>query len=182
MISTNAALVVIIPIFILQISQIKLPQKLALAALLCLSIFMVLISAIRMTGYAHHYGLVDLTWSWFWLHIESCVAIIMASISAFSPLFFINRDRVKRAHEKKDRKQVRSPLDEERILENNKGPARAGWVEMGRGDLIAVPLATLTRIHRFLYDDASLTEGIETIQSASHSADEETHSTSYLAS
>ena len=152
----------------------KLPQKLGLAALLCVSIFMVLISAIRMTGYAHDYGLIGLAWSWFWMHTDSCVAIIMASISAFSPFFFINRDRVKKANEKKDRKKVPSPLDQERVLQKNKSPKRAGWVEMGRGGLPAAPLATLTRIHRFLYDDARLTEGIETIQSASHSADEET--------
>lgn len=148
----------------------KLPQKLGLAALLCLSIFMVLVSAIRMTGYTHHYGLIDLTWSWFWMHIESCVAIVMASISAFSPFFFINWDRAKKANEKKDRTQVPSPLNQEMALQNNKSPIRAGWAEMGR----EAPLATLTQIHRFLYEDACLTEGIETIQSASHSADEET--------
>lgn len=109
-----------------------LPQNFGLAALLCLSIFMALISAIRMAGYLH-YGLVDLTWCWFCMHIESCVAIIMASISAFSPFFFINRDRVKKADEKKNRKQVPSPLDQERVLQNNKSPSRAGCGEMAHG-------------------------------------------------
>ena len=150
----------------------KFTQKLGLAALLCLSIFVVLISAIRMTGYAHHYGLIDPTWAWFWMHIESCVAIIISSISAFSSFFFINRDRVKKADGKKKSK-VPLLLDQERVLQNNKSLDRAGWRDMGREGLPAVPLATLTRIHRFLYDDASLMEWTETMHSTGHSADEE---------
>lgn len=153
----------------------KFTQKLGLAALLCLSIFMVLISAIRMTGYAHHHGLIDPTWTWFWMYIESCVAIIIASISAFSPLFFINRDRVKKADEK-EKSKLPLPLDQERVLHNNKSFDRAGWRNMGREGLPAVPLATLTRIHRFLYDDARLMEWTETMHSTSHSVDEESQS------
>ena len=148
----------------------KFTQKLGLAALLCLSIFMVLISAIRMTGYAHHHGLIDVTWSWLWIHIEACVAIIMASISAFSPFIFINRKHVKKADE------VPSPLDQERVLENSKSPNRTGCGEMGREGLPAAPLATLTRIHRFLYEDARLTEVTQTMQSTSCSGDEESQS------
>lgn len=154
----------------------KFTQKLGLAALLCLSIFMVLISAIRISGYVHHHGLIDPTWSWFWMHIESCVAIIMASISAFSPFFFINRDRVKPADEKKEKSTVFLPLDQEQVLQNNKSLDRVGWRDMGREGLPAAPLATLTRIHRFLYDDARLMEWTETMQSTSHSADEESQS------
>lgn len=157
-------------------SKMKFTQKLGLAALLCLSIFMVLISAIRMTGYAHHHGLIDVTWSWLCIHIEACVAIIMASISAFSPFIFINRNHVKKADVKKARNQVPSPLDQERVLENSKSPNRAGCGEMGREGLPAAPLATLTRIHRFLYEDARLTEVTQTMQSTSCSGDEESQS------
>lgn len=171
-ISTKAVLVVIIPILILRISQMKFTQKLGLATLLCLSIFMVLISAIRMTGYAHHHSQLDPTWTWFWMYIESCVAIIIASISAFSPFFFINRDRVKKADEK-EKGKFPLPLDQERVLHNNKSLDRAGWRNMDREGLPAVPLATLTRIHRFLYDDARLMEWTETMHSKSHWVDEE---------
>lgn len=153
----------------------RLTQKLGLAALLCLSISMVLISAFRMTGYAHHHGLIDITWSLLWVHIESCVAIIMASISAFRLFFFTNRDHVKKADEMK-RNQFPSPPDQEGDFQNNKSPNRAGWGDMGRESLPAAPLATLTRIHRFLYGDARLTEGTETIQSTCHSADAESRS------
>lgn len=49
---------------------------------------MFLISAIRMTGYTNRPGLTDHTRSYFWMYLESCVAVIMASISALDPLFF----------------------------------------------------------------------------------------------
>lgn len=173
LISTKAALVVIIPVLILRISQMKLTQKLGLAALLCLSVFTVLICAIRIAGSAHRHDHLDSTWSWFWMHIESCVATIMVSISAFSPFLFINRDRMKKADEKKQQSKVPSPLNQERVLQNNKSLGRSGWGNMGREGLPAPPLATLTRIHRFIYDDSRLTEGTETIESINHSADEE---------
>lgn len=41
-----------------------------------------------MTGYTNRPGLTDHTRSYFWMYLESCVAVIMASISALDPLFF----------------------------------------------------------------------------------------------
>ena len=148
----------------------RLTQKLRLAALLCLSIVMVVISAIRMTACAHHSGLTDATWSYFWMYLESCAAITMASISAIRPLF-VNRGRVIKADEK-EKNKFPPPFDQERLLQNNKGVNRVGWEDMGREGLPTAPLASLTRIHRFLYNDGRLTEGTTSLQSMSHSADE----------
>lgn len=152
----------------------RLAQKIGLAGLLCLSIVMVLISAIRMTAYANHPGLIDITWTYFWMCLESCVAIIMASISVIGP-FFVNKGRVKKANDK-EKNQVPLTLDQEWLKQKSKGPNQVRWEEKDRELLLAAPLASLIRMHKFLYDDAPLTEGTETVQSTSHSADKERQS------
>lgn len=163
LLSTKTVLVVIIPVLILRRSQMKPIQKLGLAAFLCLSIFTFLISAIRKTGPAHRHGQLDPTWSWFLMHIESCVATSIASISALSPFF--NRDRMNKAKEKKGKSKVPLAFHQERGLQNNKIVDRSGWGNVGLEGFPAAPLATLTRIHRFIYHDARFMEGNETIES-----------------
>lgn len=98
---TKTVLVVIIPVLILRISQMKPTQKLGLATFLCLFIFTFLICAIRIAGSTHRHSQLDVTWDWFLIHIEACVATIMASVSAFSPFFFGNHDNMNKAEEKK---------------------------------------------------------------------------------
>lgn len=93
-------MVIIIPILILRKSLMKLSQKIELAALLCLSIVMFILAIDRMTGYADHPGVMDPAWSAFWIYVESCVAIIMASVRAVRP-FFVNRGRGKKPMRRK---------------------------------------------------------------------------------
>lgn len=174
--STKTVLVVIIPVLILRTSHMKPTQKLGLATFLCLSIFTILICIIRMTGSAHRHGQLDPTWDWFLLHIEACVATIMASVSAFSPFFFGNRDNMNKAEGKKGKSKEPLALNQELGLQNNKILDRPGWGDVGRESFPAAPLATLTRIHRFLYEDASLTEGTEIIQSIDYSVNGESRS------
>lgn len=142
----------------------KLSQKIGLAALLCLSIVMVILAIVRMTGYADHPGVMDPAWSAFWIYVESCVAIIMASVSAVRPLF-VNRGRGKEVDEEKNR--VPLPMNDKRLFKRSEKPDRLGWEEMGREGQTGASLATLTRIHRFLYDDAHLAQESEPGQSQS---------------
>ena len=66
-------------------------RKLALGAVLCLSIFMIIIAAIRFglceiptrTGAS----IPDTTWLFFWQAMEACTAIIMVSLTAFRSLY-----------------------------------------------------------------------------------------------
>lgn len=125
-----------------------------------------------MTGYAHSDGLTDLTWSYFWLYLESCVAIIMASISALGPFFF-NSSGPRDKADQKEKNKDSSHLDQEQVLQKNKNHNRAGTVETGRKGLPVAHLATLTQFHRFLYDDTRLTEGTETTPSTNNSTDDE---------
>ncbi|MCJ1349294.1 hypothetical protein MMC31_007530 [Peltigera leucophlebia] len=109
----NTHPVIIIPILILRTSLMRLSQKIGLAALLCLSIVMVILAIVRMTAYADPPRIIDLTWSAFWIHVESCVAVIMASVSAIRPLF-VNWGRQKEVDEERNR--VPLPLDKKRNL------------------------------------------------------------------
>lgn len=154
----------------------KPTQKLGLATFLCLSIFTILICTIRITGSDNRHGHLDPTWDWFLLHIEACVATIMASVSAFSPFFFGNRDNMNKAEEKKGKNKEPLALNQELGLQNNKILDRPGWGDVGREGSPTAPLATLTRIHRFLYGDDSLMEGTEVIESINDSVNGESRS------
>lgn len=175
----NTHLVIIIPILILRKSLMKLCQKIGLAALLCLSIVMVILAIVRMTAYADHPRVMDLVWSAFWIHVEACVAVLMASISVALPLF-VNRGREKGVDEEKN--PVPLPLDGKRHLNKNKNPDRMGWEDMGREGQTGASLATLAQIHRFIYDDVHLAQESEPVQSRSLSIDEESQLRDHVSS
>ena len=61
-------------------------QKIGVCIFLCLSIVMIAIAIIRITG-SDSPILVDNTWISFWLYLEACTAIIMGSMTAFRSLF-----------------------------------------------------------------------------------------------
>lgn len=86
--------------------------------------------------------------------------------------YFVNGGRVRKAHEKREKNQVPLSLDQERLLKKNKGLNQVGWEARGREALPAAPLASLVRMHKFLYGNARLTEGTTTMQSTSRSGDE----------
>ncbi|KAK7992598.1 hypothetical protein PG988_001392 [Apiospora saccharicola] len=78
---TDAA-IVSIPILVLRKSQMALLTKLGLAVFLCLSLFMLACSIIRAAGMYYH-GTLDTPWGVFWCHAEACIAVLMASITAY---------------------------------------------------------------------------------------------------
>lgn len=148
----------------------KFSQKIGLAALFGLSIVMIILAIVRMTAYANHPRIIDLTLSAFWIHVEFCVAVIMASVSAICPLF-VNWGREKEVDEEKT--PVPLPLDKKRHLKRSEKPDNVGWEEIGREDQTGTSLATLAQIHRFLYGDAYLAQQSESVQSQSFSTEEE---------
>lgn len=66
-------------------------QKIGVYIFLCLSIVMIAIAIIRISGYISdtHSDIIciDITWVSFWLYLEACTAIIMGSMTAFRSLF-----------------------------------------------------------------------------------------------
>lgn len=64
----------------------RIQQKTGLGIFLCLSIAMVVTSIIRVSGYIYR-GTIDNTWLFFWALMESDVAVIMISLTAFRSIF-----------------------------------------------------------------------------------------------
>lgn len=78
---------IFIPAILLWRVHTPLYKRLALAGVLCLSVFMIGISIIKLTTADLSNGEVDTPWNIFWLQAEACFAVIMVSISAFRSLF-----------------------------------------------------------------------------------------------
>ena len=64
----------------------KTGQKVDIGAFLCLSVAMVIVACIRFSS-IHARGSSILTWEYFWLEIEACVAVCMVSLTAFRSVF-----------------------------------------------------------------------------------------------
>ena len=62
------------------------PPEIGIGAFLCLSIFMIVIACIRISGYKV-YGSDGYTWQAFWMECAACVAVIMVSFTAFRSVF-----------------------------------------------------------------------------------------------
>jgi len=75
------------PIAILWQIHIDILQKAGMGLWLCLSIVMVVIAIVRISGIKLAGGSVDIVWLVFWQQQESSVAVIMVSMSAFRSLF-----------------------------------------------------------------------------------------------
>jgi hypothetical protein len=95
--SNNIVLVISLPVLLLWRVQIRLLRKFALAAILCLGIFMIIIAIIKVSTGTLADGQVDSPWVLFWFHVEASVAVIVVSISAFRAIFV----RSGNAHQRK---------------------------------------------------------------------------------
>ena len=80
-----------VPVLLLWNVQITVRRKLILGAILCLSIFMILIAIIRVSTGKNSNGQVDSAWVIFWLQAEASVAIVVVSMSAFRALFIAHK-------------------------------------------------------------------------------------------
>ncbi|KAF2878556.1 hypothetical protein BDV95DRAFT_25254 [Massariosphaeria phaeospora] len=88
------ALIVTIPLLVLRSSLMPTSQKISVAALLCLSIFMIIVATIRVTGPKAKVNFtsrkdynVTQTWILYLSQIEACTAVIMASVIAIRSVF-----------------------------------------------------------------------------------------------
>lgn len=81
--------VLIIPISIIWRVRIKTRQKIGIAAFLCLSICMIVIAVIRVSG-VHYESKFDITWIGLWQQVQSCVAVVMLSLTAIRSIYVSN--------------------------------------------------------------------------------------------
>lgn len=103
----------------------KFTQKLGLCIFLCLSLFMVLISIVRIIGYDTYRNRIDPTW---YIFLQCLEASIIASISAFRPLF-ARGEGLRNTDEKKNEGRLLPPLIKEWLLRKSKTVC---MVRMGR--------------------------------------------------
>ena len=88
--------VISLPVSLLWNARIKTRQKYGLLVSLCLSIFMIVVSSIRATTTPGPNVRQDVPFELFLLLLEGCVAVLMASVSAFHPLFAAEGSRASR--------------------------------------------------------------------------------------
>ncbi|KAL8750839.1 MAG: hypothetical protein Q9199_006822 [Rusavskia elegans] len=86
-------LVISIPIALLWRVRIDLRRKLALGAMLCLSVFTIITVIVKVGGGNTNDGQIDSSWVIFWLQMEAAVAVMVASIIAYRALFVVERSR-----------------------------------------------------------------------------------------
>lgn len=102
-------------------------QKLGLGIFLCLSVMMMMIAIIRISGYRYNgiglSGSIDTTWAFFCLYLEACVAVIMASITAFRSLFIRGGSRTI------ERNKTQNPIHAIR-QQISRRAVRPGWDEV----------------------------------------------------
>lgn len=136
--------VITIPILILRKSQMKLKQKLAVAVFLSLSVVMVMASITRYAGYQLHDDSIDATRIICWVYLEACIAIIMASTTAFRTLLVRggpDPGGIKERHKVHNLYLIRKHLSRR----------TTDWEIRDREDLPRIPSATLTGMDSFIY-------------------------------
>ncbi|KAF2197974.1 hypothetical protein GQ43DRAFT_494580 [Delitschia confertaspora ATCC 74209] len=142
--SLTDLLIVSIPILILRRTRLKLRQRVAVGAFLCLSICMVIISIIRSSKIYGPPGVpIDTTWVIFWVHIEASSAVVMVSLTAFRTIFNQKKE------ERDRRERLKRPSNSWRKLASfrRKKPETTQATD---NVLPSVPRATLTGLRTFI--------------------------------
>lgn len=119
-------------------------QKIILGITLCLSIVMIFTAIIRISAVRIGKEGTDLVWEWFWEVVENCLAVAMASISAFR-FVFVGKDA-----------QLKPPRNKpwyvhRKNLRNTRN--RRNWMDIeseGTEKLPEIPRATMTGMRTFI--------------------------------
>ena len=136
-------LVIAIPVSLLWRVKIRPGQKIVLAALLCLSICMIICAVTRVSGVRTHGNNIDVEWETFWQYVESCIAIMMVSFTAFRSLF---KQQAIKARERRMR-----PLDSIRKKLWYRGKSGSDRRALRTSNLPTVPSPTLTGMRTFIH-------------------------------
>ena len=138
----NSDIVVAIPIKLVWKVQIAPRQKIGLGIFLCLNISMVIIACVRGFGVQAD-PVWDIPWTIFWLQMEACVAVSMASLTAFRSIFLAGTSR----SEPRRARHWYLPTYEKIISRKNKSKEGRILVE---NPLPEIPSATLSGIRTYI--------------------------------
>ena len=122
--------------------QIKPRQKIGLGIFLCLNVSMAAVACVRGAGIRSDPKW-DTPWTIFWLQMEACIAVSMASLTAFRSLFFAGAN----GSEARKAKSWYSPAYEKIMSRKNKSRENR---ESGEAQLPDIPTATLKGMRTFI--------------------------------
>lgn len=88
-------IVILIPFILLWKVKIRRQQKIFLGIFLCLSVCMIIIAIVRISGLRIEKAILDIVWELFWQQAEAAVAVIMVSITAFRSLLGIKAQQTR---------------------------------------------------------------------------------------
>lgn len=140
-------------------------KRLGVYVFLCLSTVMIVIAIARSLGYLPQGSTTKATWQYLWLYLEASIAIIMASITAFSA-FVLAKDS--KAPNQKKKNQSLPYSFSEGLIQKKAWRSRFEWEERDGEHLPHVPSATLTGMHTFIHLQGRSTEATETMQLTPH--------------
>ena len=128
------------PVVLLKEIRIDARQKFILALSLCLSIVMIMVSIVRMSGLRRAGGEVDVIWQAFWQQQEASIAVIVVSVSAFRSLF------VARLNNNLPPRGIRQSINDwrKKVARRRLGPTTDDQGNQGSHNLPAVPSPTFT--------------------------------------
>ncbi|KAI9824019.1 MAG: hypothetical protein M1826_007552 [Phylliscum demangeonii] len=132
--------IVAIPICLLWKIRVRARQKVVVGFFLCLSIAMVTTAIVRVSGLFTPFGDIDIGWLLFWQQVEACVAVALASFTAFRSIF------VAEASKRREARVKASPSALGRRWARRRQPTTAGDAIK----LPSIPSATLTGLRTFL--------------------------------
>lgn len=145
-------------------------QQLGLGIFLCLSVMMTVIAIIRISGYRFHgiglSGPIDPIWAFFWLYLEACVAVIMASVTAFRSFF------IRGCPKTIDQNRNQNPIDAIRQQISRKA-VRSGWDEVSDEPRVPNINTAHAGIETIIYHEDTSTETNPPMRSKLYSWDDE---------
>ena len=147
-ISLTTIAVLILPITIVWKIRIRPAQKLILLLCLSLTIFMIIITVVRVSGVVHK-GIFDIIWQMYWLLLGGEVGIFMAAAVAFRT-FFVARSQSRDATPPEHRRFFKSAT--RRQFQNWDG---ISLDSEDKNILPSIPSAQLTGIRNFIYEQGS---------------------------
>lgn len=160
-------IVISIPLVLLWKVKIKRQQKIFVGIFLCLSICMIIIAIVRVSGLHKNHN-IDPVWTVFWHQVEAAVAIITVSITAFRSLLGI------KALKSRERK-----IRERSWFSHHQRKLRARYFQKSTqdeptlGQLPSIPAATLTGIRTFINDNGVGILGNSEPMGMTHNLDED---------
>ncbi|PSN61404.1 hypothetical protein BS50DRAFT_578420 [Corynespora cassiicola Philippines] len=152
-------MIVSIPILALRKTTMILRQKLAIGIFLCLSVVMIILAIIRSLSLPGPVSRArDVPWTILWVYLESAVAVIMVSLTAFRTLFTLRREERRQREERlkwspNTWKDVAMPWRKEAWTSSIESDTEQGLPE--------IPNATLTGMRTAIWggkDDATRPE------------------------